>query len=286
MNLKITNSSNDFIIYYLSTFLEKDPPPFFKKTAISFGINKEWLDSLGLKNEDIDNFIINNINPLSKEDNIFFLKNYFSISSFNIKFLEDAVNKNILTLKNFLEELFGSPSDIEEIEIALISNNLTPRKNFLSFGASVHEQIPNKIFLVVHEEDTLEDKDLLLIYLKTTFHEFSHVFLNLNQKFSDILKTEWIKNYKDINAREYRKRVKELLASSLFYFKDFGFAYNIFDWQENQKEKELSLNKNKYRKITFEFLEKLKESKLENKLEILLPKYLEELEKEGLFSSF
>lgn len=283
MNLKIVNSSTDFIIYYLSTFLEKKQTSFFKKTAIGFGITENWLDNLGFKNEDFNKYIINNINPLKKEDSDFFLKNYFPTNSANIKILEEGVSKNISTLENFLRELFGSKSDIKEIEISLIPSNLMPREDFLSFPASVHEKVPNKIYLVIHIQDNLENEDILLMYLKTTFHEFSHIFLNLNQEFSDILRTEWIKNYKNINPREYRKRIKELIASSLFYYKDFGFAYSVLGLRENLKEKEDSLKKNKYRKITFDFLGELKNSSDKDKLENLLPVYIDELTKGGLF---
>ena len=52
---------------------------------------------------------------------------------------------------------------------------------------------------------------------------------------------------------------------------------------ENLKEKEDSLKKNKYRKITFDFLEELKNSSDKDKLENLLPVYINELIKGGLF---
>lgn len=219
MNLKIVNSATDFIIYYLSTFLEKKPASFFEKTTIDFGITKDWLDNLEFKNENFNKYIINNINPLKKEDSDFFLKNYFPINSANIKILEEGVSKNISTLENFLRELFGSKSDIKEIEISLIPSNLMPREDFLSFPASVHEKVPNKIYLVIHIQDNLENEDILLMYLKTTFHEFLHIFLNLNQEFSDILRTEWIKNYKNINPRSIEKELRNLLRAHYFITK-------------------------------------------------------------------
>lgn len=283
MNLKITNSPIDFAIYYLSRFLEKDPPSFFKKSAENFGIDIKSLKELNLDKKDINNFIMGSTIPSLKENLDYLLKKFSPASSSSLEILTHSFNKEVSLLKDFLENLLGAPSDLNDIEIALIPTFLTPRENFLNFPASVHENIPRKIFLIIHHEDKLEDSDTLLMYLKTFFHEFSHVFLNTNKKFSDTLKEEWLKNYKEIEPREYRKRIKELIVSSLFYYKDFGFAYPVLGWEEKLINKEESLKKNIYRKITFDFLEKLKTSKSENKLEKLLPDFIAELNERGLF---
>ena len=197
--------------------------------------------------------------------------------------MKKSLETKIQQINTFLEDLLGSQSELKNIKLTLIPTEITPRINYLSFPASVHERDPKKIFLIIHLSDNLKDENLLIVYTKTFFHEFSHVFLNTNKIFENILKKEWFKEYKEINPREYRKRIKELIASSLFYYKGFGFAYSVLGLEEDLKEKEDSLKKNKYRKMTFDFLEELKNSKDEKKLEKMLPVFIEELVKEGLF---
>ncbi len=283
MKLKLINSEKDFVIYYLSRFLENEPEKFFIKSASDFDIDLQELKALNFDKNINNELVLGKKISILKPHKKLLKSEYNPISKDNALLLKKSLKTKIQQVNTFLEDLFGSQSELKNIKLTLIPTEIIPRINYLSFPASVHEKVPNKIYLVMHIQDNLENKDILLMYLKTTFHEFSHVFLNLNQEFSDILRAEWIKNYKNINPREYRKRIKELIASSLFYYKDFGFAYSVLGLRENLKEKEDSLKKNKYRKMTFDFLEELKNSKDEKKLEKMLPVFIEELVKEGLF---
>lgn len=286
MKIDISSKEKDFTTFYLARFLNKDLNSFYKKSMENLEIKKEDLEKIVLKEKEYEDFIAGE-NIYSLKENIKNLSKKFSpISKENQSILNSSISKNTTILKIFLDKLFTQNDAIDSIQISLIPTFLAPREIFLSFPGSVFKKDSKKIYLIVHTKDNLKEEKLLEIYLKVFFHEFSHVFLNTHKKFLDILENFLKEKFKEIDIREYQKRVGELLASSLFYFKDFGFAYKVFNFKENQKEKQISLENNKYRKITFQFLEDLENSKLENKLEFFLPKYLKDLEKEGLFTNF
>ncbi len=286
MKIDISSKEKDFTTFYLARFLNKELNSFYKKSMENLEIKKEDLENIVLKEKEYEDFIAGE-NIYSLKENIKNLSKKFSpISKENQSILNSSISKNTTILKIFLDKLFTQNDAIDSIQISLIPTFLTPRETFLSFPGSVFKKDSKKIYLIVHTEDNLKEEKLLETYLKVFLHEFSHVFLNTHKKFLDILENFLKEKFKEIDIREYQKRVGELLVSSLFYFKDFGFAYKAFLFKENQKEKQISLENNKYRKITFQFLEDLENSKLENKLEIFLPKYLEKLKEEKLFDKF
>lgn len=283
MKLKLINSEKDFVIYYLSRFLENEPNNFFIKSASDFDIDLQELKALNFDKNVNNEFVLGKKISILKPYEKLLKSKYHPISKDNALLLKKSFETKIQQISTFLEDLFGSQSELKNIKLTLVPTEITPRINYLSFPASVHEKDPKKIFLIIHLLDNLKDKNLLTMYTKTFFHEFSHVFLNTNKIFENILKKEWFREYKEINPRKYRKRIKELIASSLFCHKDFGFLYQDLGFEENMDKKEDSLKKNKYRKITFDFLEELKNSKDEKKPEKMLPVFIEELVKEGLF---
>lgn len=182
-----------------------------------------------------------------------------------------------------LTELFGESQLSENIEIAFVQHSIENQTTDLN--AFTGKFLENKIFLAFDDSLDIENVQVANYYIKVLIHELAHIFINENLLFQNILKEEWTSKYKHINSSNYRLNTEELLISTLIFpNKDFGFLYKELGFEENLEKKEDSLNKNKYRKITFEFLEKLKDFKNEDSLKKLLPVFIEELVKEGLFS--
>jgi len=238
---------------------------------------KRW--ALKISEEEKKEIISGSIEQNIFKENSFLLKNYREISEEVSSILRERIESFLPQYLNILESMFGS-YDFEEVDLCLISTPIKMETKLLP--AFVIKALPKKIFLSVKEGNI--HKDDIIFYTKTFLHELGHVFLNNNQIFQKILLEEWKDKYRHIDSWNYRNIVEELLVSSImFSYKDFGFAYSVLGFEEDLKEKEDSLNKNKFRVITFKFLESLKKSKEENKLEKLLPLFISELVEEGLF---
>lgn len=282
MKLNISSSQEDFLkfcIFKLFFFKENISNPYFKELSDIYNVPEEKRWSLKISEEEKKEIISGSIEQNIFKENSFLLKNYREISEEFSSILREGVESFLSRYLNILESMFGS-YDFEEVDLCLISTPIKMETKLLP--AFVIKALPKKIFLSVKEGNI--HKDDIIFYTKTFLHELGHVFLNNNQIFQKILLEEWKDKYRHIDSWNYRNIVEELLVSSImFSYKDFGFAYSVLGLEEDLKEKEDSLNKNKFRVITFKFLESLKKSKEENKLEKLLPLFISELVEEGLF---
>lgn len=212
----------------------------------------------------------------------FLLENYKEINKEGIFIFKNYIKDYIEKYWNLLSEVFTFHI-LDNLEISLIPSPIKMEEvNKLS--AFVIKTLSSKIFFSIYEDEKFKDTNRNLYYLKTLLHELGHVFINNHKEFQDILKTEYNNKYKNINSWNYRNIIEELIVSSLnFSLKDFGILYKDLGFVENEIEKEKSLFENKYRRMTYEFLEDLKNNKSKDKLKIELPKFISKLVEEKIF---
>ena len=283
--MKITYSSTkeDFFIFYLSQIFFKKPVYLNEMYNFAglFKIDKDEIRSLEVTDSQKKDFF--------EGKNFEEFKKYYFLYDFYKEVDEEKINIVLKSSENYLEkalwsltELFGESQMSPNIEIAFVQYSIKNQETDLN--AFTSKFLKNKIFLAFNDAFDIKDTQAVNYYIRVIIHELTHIFINENTSFQEIFKEEWTNKYKNINPKDYRFDIEELLTSSLIFpYKDFGFLCEDLGFEENLNKKEDSIKKNKYRKITFDFLEELKNSSDKDKLENLLPVYIDELIKGGLF---
>lgn len=290
MKINLQNSSQDFVKYYLTRFVDPKVKEhsFFKEMAKDLKIDLERLQSLSISSKEVFDFVVNDKVGKFQEFIPIILKEYKPIPESNLKILEEVLSPLVNRYFEYLKYLFGVDSDILEFDLLLIPTRVEKKNSQKNYFASVHRGKPTAIFLVIYLGDDLSKEETLLMYLKVFFHEFTHIFLNKNKEFDNFLLK--IKETKypdlDISFPRVERPIKELLCMNMsFATYDFGLAFNFFGWQEDLEIKNKVLEKNNFFSITHNFLFNLSQSDIKDKLESFLGNYMEDLIQAGLLKA-
>lgn len=283
MQVKYSNTKEDFFIFYFSqVFLKRITYNNWVFDFVDvFKVKKEKIRSVKLDNETKTKLLKGeNLGIFLKYD---FIYNFYTpISKDKMDFVIAILNQKLSKLYIFLEKLIGKSNLPKSINIAFVQSPVNKARTDLD--AFTSKATKDKIFFNFDNNIDLRDTDKIHYYIRVLLHEFTHIFINHNECFQKVMKDEWVKNYKDIDVNKYRLNIEELMVGSIIFpAKDFGFSFKEIGLVEDEDKKRDSINKNKYRKMTFEFLENLKNSREKNKLEKYLPKLVGKLVKKDLF---
>lgn len=286
MKINYSSTKEDFFIFYFSqVFLKKviHGNRIFNFANV-FNVNKEKIRSIEINNENKTKLLKGeNLEDFSEYN---FIYNFYrQIDQEKTDFIISLLNEKLSKLYIFLERLFGKSDLPEYIDIAFIQSPINGAKTDLD--AFTSKVTKDKIFFNFDNNVDLHNVNKINYYVRVLLHELTHTFINHNENFQRIMKEEWIKNYKDtgINVNDYRINTEELLVGSLvFPIKNFGFSFKELGFVEDEDQKKDSIEKNKYRKMSFEFLDNLEKNSSESKLEEELPVFLKNLVEGGMFN--
>lgn len=195
------------------------------------------------------------------------LKTYFEKPN------EATIQKLILRANNLIDKYIGiltnifGPSEMpQEIKISFVTSFQIPFYHGFTFNF-----LKDKIFIFLDAEKNTEID--LVAYLETILHEVAHVFLTNHQTFQEVSKKEWQTNYSNSKGGTFRNFIEENIVSSLAHGnRQAGYVYTDLGLPENIAKRDQDLEKSLYRKIIFDFFDKLKTETVKDKLAIEIPK--------------
>ncbi len=288
MKFTYTNSKDDFFIYCLTQIINKNNNKLLfsndnygKELGEALSINKDIINSIILTNKNkVDIYNSKNLKKYNKYQ--FLYDKFEKIDNKKMFILTEELNKITKEYVSFLTNIFGKSDLSESINISFIHLIDNSKLFFKSFTTRVNTK---KIFFVFNKNINLKDKLIFNKKILILLHEFTHIFLFQNKKFQNILKKEWNNNYKNINPVYFRNNIEEILTSTIvFPYFYTGLAFEILDYKENQDSKTKLFSKNKFIKISYEFLILLKNNNEENKLDNYISIFIKNLYKKGFFN--